>query len=108
MELKLRVICPQASAPGFALAGLHTDAVADAQAARRQLDALVADPEVGVVLIDEQLHRQLPAELLQRLARKSRPLVIPFPGPRGAQPGWAEAALLDVLRRAIGYRVRLP
>lgn len=108
MELKLRIICPPETAPGFELAGLRADAVRDVHAARERLDTLALDPEVGVVLVDDRLHRELPAELLQRLQRKSRPLVIAFPSPRGDEPGRAEEALLEVLRRAIGYRVRLP
>ncbi len=69
---------------------------------------LAADAAVGIVLVEDGLHRGLPAELVQRLERAARPLVATFPGPHLAAPEAAEEAVLEILRRAIGYRVRLP
>jgi vacuolar-type H+-ATPase subunit F/Vma7 len=108
MDLSVRVVCRPEIAPGFELAGLRADTAVDGAAARVRLAALADDPAVGIVLVEERLHRALPAELAQRLERQSRPLVAPFPSPRFAAPEAAEEAVLEILRRAIGYRVRLP
>jgi vacuolar-type H+-ATPase subunit F/Vma7 len=108
MDLSVRVVCRPETAPGFELAGLRAETASDGIAARARLAALAADPGVGIVLLEERLHRELPAALVQRLERQARPLVAPFPSPRFAAPEAAEEAVLEILRRAIGYRVRLP
>ena len=108
MALSVRVVCRPEVAPGFELAGMRTDIALDGADARTRLTALAADPDVGIVLLEDRLQRALPAEYAQRLERQSRPLVAPFPSPRFEAAGAAEAAVLEILRRAIGYRVRLP
>jgi vacuolar-type H+-ATPase subunit F/Vma7 len=108
MDLSVRVVCRPELAAGFELAGLRADTAVDAASARARLATLAADPAVGIVLVDERLHRALPAEVVQRLERQDRPLVTTFPGPRLAAAEAAEEAVLEILRRAIGYRVRLP
>lgn len=108
MALSVRVVCRPEIAPGFELAGLRADTAVDGAGARARLAALAADPAVGVVLIEDRLQRALPADFAQRLERQERPLVAPFPGPRFEAAGAGEEAVLEILRRAIGYRVRLP
>ncbi len=104
----MRVVCRPEIAPGFELAGLRVDTAVGAAALRAHLARLAQDPTVGIVLVEEDLHRALPAEFVQRLERTQRPLVAPFPGPRFGPSETAEEAVLELLRRAIGYRVRLP
>ena len=108
MDLSVHIVCRPEIALGFELAGARVDRAGDGAAARARLAALANDPTVGIVLIDEQLHSALPADYVQRLERQGRPIVATFPGPRFDAAGAAEAALLDILQRAIGYRVRLP
>jgi vacuolar-type H+-ATPase subunit F/Vma7 len=108
VDLSVRVVCRPEIAAGFELAGLRADAAADAVAARARIAALADDPAVGIVLVEERLLRALPADVVQRLERAPRPLVAPFPSPRFAGAEAAEEAVLEILRRAIGYRVRLP
>jgi len=106
MELTLHVLCAPSIATGFALAGVEVDEVADGQACARRLRTLAADPAVGMVLVEASLHAALPEDFRQRLERLARPIVMPFPGPRWDLRSEAEAYVLGILRRAIGYRVR--
>ena len=108
MELSVRVVCRPEVAPGFELAGLRADTATDGASARLRLAALADDPAVGIVLLEERLQRALPVEFAQRLERQPRPLVATFPSPHFGAEQAAEAAVLELLRRAIGYRVRLP
>ena len=73
-----------------------------------RLAALADDPAVGLVLLEERLQQALPVEFAQRLERQPRPLVAMFPSPHFGAEQAAEEAVLELLRRAIGYRVRLP
>jgi len=108
MALSVRVVCRPQIAAGFELAGLRADTAVDGAAARVLLATLAEDPGVGIVLLEERLQRALPAEFAQRLERQPRPLVAAFPSPRFEAAEAAEEAVLEILRRAIGYRVRLP
>jgi vacuolar-type H+-ATPase subunit F/Vma7 len=106
MGLTLRVICPPALAAGFELAGLRVTRAADATAAAAELRRLLTDPHAGVVLIDEGLYRALPHDLVTRLDRQALPVLAPIPAPAWDERPAAESYILEILRQAIGYRVR--
>lgn len=105
MELKVRVLCRPEIAAGFELAGVRVDraTLADAAAAMARL---ADDPSVGVVLVEDQLSRAMPEPLTRRIDRKASPLLLPFPSPRWEGPSAAEDYVLEILRQAVGYRVR--
>ena len=106
MELTVHVLCRPALAPGFALAGVAADEVRDPAEAERLLAQLAADPKVGVVLVEDELHRAISPELVGRIDREGRPVVAPFPSPRWDGRRVAEEYVLEILRQAVGYRVR--
>lgn len=107
MSHRVRVLCRPDVATGFGLAGLSTIPVEGPDASAR-LRELVEHPEIGVVLLEQQFHDSMPAELRRDLARRSLPLVVPFSGPAwDRQPGQADERIVELLRQAIGYRVRL-
>jgi len=105
-ELEVRVVCRPALAPGFELAGVAVDVAPDAAAATEVLRRLAAEPKCGIVLVDSVLHRALPEELRVRFERAPRPLLTAFPAPSWDETAEAEATVLEILRQAIGYRVR--
>lgn len=107
MRAALRVVCRPAVCDGFSLAGVRAVAAADGREAAAALRALLDQPELGVILVEDALHRALPEDLAEAIARRALPIVVSFPGPaREALPS-AEAELVELLRRSIGYRVRL-
>jgi len=105
MELSARILCRPELAPAFMLAGFAS-VTSSPEDAPGQLRALAADPTVGIVLIDDHLFRALPAELVQLLDRRGTPVITPLPGPSFDRAGLAEEYVLEILRQAIGYRVR--
>ena len=108
MKAAVHVICSSVAAPGIALAGV-TPLVADSgRTAAATLQALAQQPaRGGIVLIEQELYDALPPGVRRQLRRDGTPIVMPFPSP-GLPSGVApEQELLDILRRAIGYRVRL-
>jgi vacuolar-type H+-ATPase subunit F/Vma7 len=58
------------------------------------------------VLIDHELYKALPDELLRTLDRQAVPVIAPVPAPRWDERSDAETYILEILRQAIGYRVR--
>lgn len=93
-------------AAGFELAGLPVARVDDGVTAAETIKRWASDPDVGIVLVDEATYRALPRELLTRLDRQAMPIVAPVPVPQWDQRSEAEAYILEILRRAIGYQVR--
>jgi vacuolar-type H+-ATPase subunit F/Vma7 len=108
MAYVVRVVCRQEAALGFGLAGLPVHRASTPREGAELVLELAGRGETGVLLVEDVLYEALPASARRSLERRPVPMTIPFPG-----PSWAageeetEAYLVDVLRRAIGYRVRL-
>ena len=105
MDLSVKVLCTPEVAAGFSLAGLSVEAV-DASGASEAVRRLATDGTIGIILVEETLHRTLPEELRARLERLAVPIVVPFPSPTWERRGLAEQYVLEILRQAVGYRVR--
>jgi vacuolar-type H+-ATPase subunit F/Vma7 len=104
--MKVRVVTRPVLAAGFELAGLPVTRVDDGVTAAETIKRWASDPDVGIVLIDRATYRMLPRELLARLDRQALPIVTPVPVPQWDERSEAEAYILEILRQAIGYRVR--
>ncbi|HET7218695.1 MAG TPA: V-type ATP synthase subunit F [Vicinamibacterales bacterium] len=104
--MKVRVVSRPAVAPAFELAGLAVRRADDGTAAAEAIRHWVSDAEVGIVLVDDALYRALPRELVTRLDRAALPVIAPVPAPRWDERSEAEAYVMEILRQAIGYRVR--
>ncbi len=108
MSYRVEVLCRPATAAGFALAGFRpVEAETPIEGAER-LTVMTAQPGLGVVLIEEPLYRALSEEKRRQIAARPLPLIVPFPGPPwgGAVEG-PDRYIVELLRQAIGYRVRL-
>jgi vacuolar-type H+-ATPase subunit F/Vma7 len=107
---RLRVLAvgefPQIS--GLALAGVPVIEAESHEEATARLDELVRQPDVGVVIAAQHVVKALPEATRHRLEKQSVPIVLALPN-----TDWSEQVepmsneILDLLQRAIGYRVRL-
>lgn len=108
MSYAVRVLARPEIGTGFALAALTPVDAPTIEEGVERLRELLAEPSVGVLLVEEGLYAALPDDLRRRLSRQPVPLLVPFPEPdwerTGEQP---EAYIVELLRQVIGYRVRL-
>jgi vacuolar-type H+-ATPase subunit F/Vma7 len=104
--MKVRVITRPSLGAGFELAGLAVERTSDRHVAADVVTRWASDAEIGVVLVDHELYTALPADLLRRLDRQAVPVIASIPAPRWDERSDAEAYVLEILRQAIGYRVR--
>ncbi len=92
---------------GFRLAGAAVEEIApgaEPQAFRR----LLADERTGVVAVEEELLRAVPERLLRRARQRGIPVILPFALPRRwAEEGRGRAYVAALIRRAVGYGVKL-
>lgn len=108
MSLTVEVVCTPAIASGFRLAGLKPEVVQDEREGSARVAELFERPGVGVVLVEEPCYDALSPATRRAIALHPVPLVVPFPTPRWApRPPGPEAFIAELLRQAIGYRVRL-
>ncbi len=102
---KIVVVTPPDAMHGFTLAGVR-QLSADADQAPGVLRAISRDPLAGLVIIDERLVSRAMRELMRELDRAWPGLVIALPAPKKGE-AVEEDYVLQLIRRAIGYQVRL-
>ncbi|MGE0353376.1 MAG: V-type ATP synthase subunit F [Gemmatimonadales bacterium] len=108
MTYAVRVLCRPEIAGGFALAGLETAPAESLPEATAALDQMLKSPGIGVVLLEQAFHDRLPAETRREMGRRPLPMVVPFAGPSWEEtPAAVDSYIVELLRQAIGYRVRL-
>ena len=108
MSCRVRAIATPALAAGLRLAGLPADDAEDPVAAAERVAALVEEPDLGILLVEQCLFDAFPPVYRRELENRALPIVVPVPRATwGTVTDRAESYILDLLRRAIGYRVRL-
>lgn len=107
MSHRVGVVADPVVALGFRLVGLEPRVVDSARSAADELDAMLRDPRWGVILVQEDLMPNPEPASVTR-SKSGLPILVPFPRPGRERPaGEAEAYVAELLRRAVGYRVRL-
>ena len=107
MSHRVTVLGDPTVSMGFRLVGLHPQVAESREAAATLLAQLMREPQWGVILVQEDL---MPDALPPPGGRPDGglPILVPFPAPaRVRPPGEAESYVAELLRQAVGYRVRL-
>lgn len=104
---ELRIVTRPGDGLGFRLAGAQVEEVAEQDVAER-FKALVAEPGLGVLAVEGELLQHVPEALLERAGREGIPVLLPFSFPRRWQEaGRGEQYVATLVRRAIGYHVKI-
>lgn len=107
MSHRVAVVGDATVSMGFRLTGLRPHVADSKESAAALLVEMARDPQWGVILVQEDL---LPDAVPAAPGRSGGglPILVPFPGPARVRPaGEAEAYVAELLRQAVGYRVRL-
>ena len=107
MSYRVEVVCRPEVAPGFGLAGVRAVEVDALQDTASTVATLIAGGDVGLLLIEAPLYDAIPQLVLRRMARLPLPVVVPFPAPDWQEGGATDEYIIEMLRQAIGYQVRL-
>lgn len=102
---KIVVVTPPDARHGFALTGVRQLTLASGQL-QGALRDLLADTVVGLVIVDERLASAAEQAQLRDLERHWPGMVVILPAP-AAEARLEEDYVLRLIRRAIGYQVRL-
>jgi V/A-type H+-transporting ATPase subunit F len=88
---------------GFSLAGVDGRIATTAEEVNSALDDALAAPDVGVVLVTEDVAQLIEGRMDHLRLRSTVPLVVEIPGPEGVRPGYP--SLSEIVRRAIGVKI---
>lgn len=106
-SLHLALAVRPGDAGGFRLAGAEVREVAPGEEAAAFRE-LLGDPHLGVLAVEEALLAAAPPRLLARARERGLPVVLPFALPRRwGEPGRGQSWVAELIRRAVGYGVRL-
>lgn len=99
------VMTPPDARCGFALTGVRQRTLVPSQLLA-DLPELLGDADVGLIILDERLASGATQAALREMERRSPGLVVLLPAPE-AGARLEEDYVLRLIRRAIGYQVRL-
>ncbi len=102
---KIAFITPPDARYGFSLSGVPQFAV-ETDAAEEMLKKAMAEPDNGLIIIDERLIAGMPEERLRELEQGWHGILLVLPSPE-KPPAEVEDYAARLIRRAIGYHVRL-
>lgn len=102
---KVVFITPPDAKYGFSLAGIRHLAV-EAGDALKTLQAVLAEPETGLIVMDERLIGAVGEERMREIEQAWNGVFLVLPSPV-KQPPEIEDYAARLIRRAIGYHVRL-
>src|SRR5512138_503960 len=104
---RFTVLLRAADARGFLLAGASVATAATGEEVGA-LRAILADPAVGVVAVEEEILAHVPERTLRRARERGVPVLLPFALPRRyGEAGRGREYVAALIRHAIGYAVRL-
>jgi vacuolar-type H+-ATPase subunit F/Vma7 len=101
--MKLMVIGNPAAVLGFSLVGVDGRVATTAEDANQALDTILAAPDVGIVLVTEDISALIEARMESLRMHSTVPLVVEIPSPGGPPQG--KPALSEVVKRAIGFKL---
>ena len=94
-------------ADGFRLAGVATTVARPGEETALALRGLVAEGDVGLVLVTADLWASLDERIRDGVERLARPIVLTVPAGAPSEAATRRELVADMLRRAIGYRIQL-
>jgi V/A-type H+-transporting ATPase subunit F len=101
--MKILVIGHPEAVLGFSLVGVAGMEADTAEEANQALDKALSTPDVGIVLVTQDVSTLIEARMDQLKLHSTVPLVVEIPGPAGVGPD--QATLSDIVLRAIGVKM---
>ncbi|MFN2108152.1 MAG: V-type ATP synthase subunit F [Anaerolineae bacterium] len=101
--MKIIVIGHPDAVLGFSLTGINGQIATTAEEVQKAIDGVLTMPDVGIVLITDDVAKFIEEQLNQMMLRSTRPLFIEIPGPEGMRAG--RPSLSEVIQKTIGIRM---
>jgi len=79
--MKVVAVGGKAFVTGFVLSGVNGEYVSDATAALEKIESLSRDPDVGLIMVSDEVVKPIAAQITQLRTKKAIPLIYEVPGP---------------------------
>src|SRR5271157_937581 len=101
--MKLMVVGHPEAVLGLSLAGVGGRAATSAAEANLVLDEVLASPDIGIVLVTDDVAAMIEARMNELKMHSTVPLVFEIPAPVAVRP--AKPPLSEIVKRAIGIKI---
>lgn len=101
--MKYSIIGDEDTVLGFELVGLSGQVVQTADEARRAFETMLADKEIGIIIITEPVADMIRPIVDKYLFTVSFPLIVEIPDRRGRPPG--RPGIREMVNAAIGIKL---
>jgi V/A-type H+-transporting ATPase subunit F len=101
--MRILVIGHPEAVLGFSLVGVHGQVATSAEEVNQALDSALSSPEVGIILVTEDVAGLIEPRMAQLKLHSTVPLVVEIPGPRGLRSD--QPSLSEVVQRVIGIKI---
>jgi V/A-type H+-transporting ATPase subunit F len=101
--MRILVIGHPEAVLGFSLVGVHGQAATSTEEVNQALDRALALPDVGIILVTEDVASLIEERMTKLKLRSTVPLVVELPGPQGEPPD--QPSLSDVVQQVIGIKL---
>lgn len=101
--MKVLVIGHPEAVLGFSLAGVSGHPVRSVSEANMALDQALQTPDIGVVLVTQDVAHMVQARMDNLKLHSTLPLIVEIPSPKGVSPD--EPSLGEIVLRAIGIKL---
>jgi len=103
LNMKYFVIGDEDTVLGFAFTGIEGFAVESPEQSRRVFMEKVNDPEVGVIIMTEQVAETIGDEVTRIMHQSTQPVIVRIPGPEGPSP--RRRSLQQLIQEAVGIKL---
>jgi V/A-type H+-transporting ATPase subunit F len=79
--MKVVAVGGKAFVTGFVLSGVSGEYVDSSESALEKIQKLVGDPEVGLIMVSDEIARPIRDELVAVKSKRAVPLIYEVPGP---------------------------
>jgi V/A-type H+-transporting ATPase subunit F len=79
--MKVVAVGGKAFVTGFVLSGVTGEYVTSADDALQRIQSLTRDPEVGLIMVSDEMAKPIREELMELKSKKAVPLIYEVPGP---------------------------
>lgn len=79
--MKVVAVGGKAFVTGFVLSGVSGEYVSSAEEALVKIEKLVGDPQVGLIMVSDEVAKPISSQLTAIRAKRATPLVYEVPGP---------------------------
>jgi V/A-type H+-transporting ATPase subunit F len=83
--LKVVAVGAKAFVTGFVLSGVSGEYVSSPQEALRKIEALTKDPQVGLIMVSDDMAKPIRSDLTSIRSKRAIPLIYEVPGPGSRQ-----------------------